>query len=239
MHGRFPCALGDGGDGEVRPKLLDLFCGAGGAGVGYRRAGFKVTGVDIAPHDDYPFGLFVTDAIDFLDNWSNVGEWDAVHASPPCPRYSVATPAANRDSHPDLIEPVRARLIALGIPYVIENVPGSPLVDPVTLCGSMFGLQVRRHRLFESNIPIGQPTCQHRGQQVYGVYGQHGDKQGAVARPNGTSRGTKARDAEHAREVMGIDWMSEWSDLADAIPPAYTEHIGRELITSIEARSAA
>lgn len=222
-----------------RPKLLDLFCGAGGCSVGYQRAGFDVTGVDISQHADYPFGLFVADAIEFLDTWSDTFSFDAVHASPPCPRYSVATPEKNRDAHPDLIEPIRERLTALGIPFVIENVPGAPLVDPVMLCGSIFDLEVRRHRLFESNIHIDQPSCRHKGQTVYGVYGQHGDKNGAVARPDGTSRGTKARDAAHAREVMGIDWMTDWSDLADAIPPAYTEYIGHELIESIEARAAA
>lgn len=217
----------------MRPKLLDLFAGAGGASVGYDRAGFNVTGVDITPHADYPYGLFVADALNFLDTWGDTFNFDVVHASPPCPRYSVATPAAHRDTHPDLIAPVRERLAELGVTYVIENVPGSPLLGPVTLCGSMFGLQVRRHRLFESNLPLTAPACQHEGRTVYGVYGQHGDKNGAVARPNGTSRGTKARDVEHAREVMGIDWMTEWSDIADSIPPAYTEYIGRQLLEHV------
>jgi len=222
----------------VAMKILDLFCGGGGAGGGYARSGFDVTGVDIAPHDDYPFGLFVMDALDFLDTWGSVSYFDAIHASPPCPRYSVATPDHRRDAHPELIEPIRARLIELGVPYVIENVPGSPLVEPVTLCGSMFGLRVRRHRLFESNIPLAVPACRHAGQEVFGVYGQHGDKAGAVPRPNGTSRGTKARDVKHAGEVMGIDWMSEWADLADAIPPAYTEHIGAQLLNHLRAKTA-
>lgn len=223
----------------MKPRLLDLCAGAGGAAMGYHRAGFDVTGVDITPHDDYPFGLFIADAITFLDAWADVAEFDAVHASPPCPRYSVATPAKNRDHHPDLIEPIRERLVELDIPYVIENVPGAPLHNPVTLCGSMFGLQVRRHRLFESNIPLTAPACQHKGQVVFGVYGQHGDKNGAVPRPDGTSRGTKARDTRHAGEVTGIDWMTEWSDIADAIPPAYTEFIGRQLLGVISERPAA
>lgn len=224
-----------------RPKLLDLFAGAGGAGVGYHRAGFDVIGVDIAQHNDYPYGLFIADAISFLDEWANIipKQFDAIHASPPCPRYSVATPAKNRDDHPDLIEPVREWLNRLGLPYVIENVPGSPLIEPTMLCGSMFGLQVRRHRLFETSFDMPQPACQHKGQTVFGVYGQHGDKQGAVTRPNGTSRGTKARDAAHAQEVLGIPWMTKWEDLADAIPPAYTEFVGGHLLAVVEGRVAA
>lgn len=222
----------------MRPILLDLFCGAGGAGVGYHRAGFDVIGVDIQHHPDYPFMSVEADAIAFLDghvNWSKVA---AVHASPPCPRYSVATPAHRKDSHPDLVAPVRERLLSWGGPYVIENVPGSPLVDPIKLCGSMFGLGVRRHRLFESNVALAQPSCDHRSQpKVWGVYGDHGDKK-PVTRPDGRSRGNKARDVAHAQEVMGIDWMSSWPDLADAIPPAYTEYIGKQLLAHLRAEAA-
>lgn len=222
-----------------RPKLLDLFCGAGGGSAGYGRAGFDVIGVDIERHDDYPFGMFIADAVSFAEEWLPVGDFDAVHASPPCPRYSSATPAANRDKHPDLVAPIRALLRASGLPYVIENVPGAPLDNPVTLCGSMFGLGVRRHRLFETNVPMLQPECDHRAQpQVWGVYGDHGDLS-PVTRPDGTSRGNKARDVAHAQEVMGIGWMTRWDDLADAIPPAYTEHIGAQLLDHIESEAAA
>lgn len=218
----------------MAPRILDLFCGAGGAGTGYHRAGFEVVGVDIEPHDDYPFTLFVSDALEFARTWLDAGNFDAIHASPPCPRYSTATPAANRDNHPDLIDPIRDILKASGLPYVIENVPGAPLNNPVVLCGSMFGLGVRRHRLFESNIAMLQPECDHRAQpQVWGVYGDHGDAQ-PVTRPDGTSRGNKARNAAHAREVLGIDWMTRWDDLADAIPPLYTEFIGSALLEALE-----
>jgi DNA (cytosine-5)-methyltransferase 1 len=119
---------------------------------------------------------------------------------------------------------------------VIENVVGArkELDNPIMLCGSMFGLGVRRHRLFETNVPMLQPECDHASQpQVWGVYGDHGDAK-PVTRPNGTSRGNKARDAAHARQVMDIDWMTEWDDLADAIPPAYTEYIGAALLEHIE-----
>ena len=221
-----------------KPRLLDLFAGAGGCSVGYHRAGFHVTGVDTLVHVDYPYELIVGDAIAFLDAGRHEG-YDVIAASPPCPRYSTATPASNRDKHPDLVGPIRDRLQEWGGPYVIENVPGAPLENPVVLCGSMFGLGVRRHRLFETNVPMLQPECDHRSQpRVWGVYGDHGDAK-PVARPDGTSRGNKARDAAHAREVMGIDWMTQWDDLADAIPPAYTEWIGARLLEHLAEEVAA
>lgn len=221
------------------PRLLDLFAGAGGCSVGYHRAGFEVVGVDREGHPDYPFALFVADALTMLADPDFLDSFDVITASPPCPRYSAATPAANRDKHPDLVGPVRDMLQAWGGDYVIENVPGAPLIDPVTYCGSSFGLGVRRHRLFESNVDLHAPACDHKSQrQVFGVYGDHGDLN-PVTRPNGTSRGNKARNAAHAREVMGIDWMEKWHDLADAIPPAYTEHIGAQLLAHLASEVAA
>ena len=211
---------------------MDLFSGAGGASMGYHRAGYDVTGADHEPHDDYPFPMVVGDAMTILECTSILDGFDVVTASPPCPRYSTATPAANRENHPDLVGPVRELLRAWGGPYVIENVPGAPLENPIRLCGSMFGLQVRRHRLFETNVPMMQPECHHEMQPVvYGIYGDHGDGGRQYLRPGtGTQRGLKARDAAHARELMGIDHMKQWDDLADAIPPAYTEWIGARLL---------
>lgn len=217
----------------TKPILLDLFCGAGGCSVGYARAGFDVVGVDIEEHPDYPYTFIQMDALEALRRLTltNVA---AIAASPPCPRYSRATPAANREKHPDLVEPVRDLLIESGKPYVIENVPGAPLLDPAVYCGSSFALRVRRHRLFESNVKVVAPACDHKSQgQPLGVYGQHADRPGGWARPNGKSRGLKATSVEEAQKAMGIDWMSKWHDLADAIPPAYTEHIGRQLIEQL------
>lgn len=225
-----------------RPRCLDLFGGAGGCSVGYHRAGFDVTGVDITAHPDYPFELVVADVMEVLAlGPAYLDQFDLVAASPPCPRYSVATPQHTRDSHPDLIGPVRDALVAWGGFYVIENVPGAPLRDPIRLCGSMFGLQVRRHRLFETNLDLEDvPRCDHKGQgQVFGVYGQHADRPGGFRRPDGTARGLKATSVAHAQEAMGIDWMTEWSDLADAIPPAYTEWIGRQAIRHLRQETAA
>lgn len=218
------------------PLLLDLFCGAGGAGEGYRRAGFDILGIDIEYHNDYPGEHRAIDWERGLALWG--GDADVIRASPPCQHYSTATPAHARDKHPDLIGPVRAALEALGKPYVIENVPTSPLRDPVRYCGSSFGLRVRRHRLFESNIPLTAPACAHKAQgPVVGVYGQHPDRPGGWKRPNGTSRGVKATSAEDAGRAMGIDHITTWPDLVDSIPPAYTHHIGQQLMAHIrEAR---
>ena len=212
-------------------RLLDLFCGAGGAGEGYRRAGFEVVGVDIAPQPNYPFKFHQGDALDFIAE--NAGRFDAIHASPPCQRYSTAT-GAGRNKHPDLVDPTRRALAATGLPWVIENVPQAPLVAPVLLCGSAFGLKVRRHRHFEANWPLRGAECHHSEQgRPVGVYGQHPDRR-QYFRPDGTQRGTKATSLAHGRRAMGVQWMT-WPELAESIPPAYTEHIGRQLLDHLGA----
>lgn len=211
-------------------RCLDLFCGAGGAAMGYHQAGFEVVGWDIEHHPDYPFEHHVGDALGVLADVDYVQSFDLVHASPPCQAYSTAT--RDRSRHPDLVGQVRDLLNAAGVPYIIENVPQAPLRDPVMLCGSSFGLRVRRHRAFESTHPLTSPGCRHReAGPVVGVYGDHPDRR-EYRRPDGSRRGAKATSLEDAQDAMGIGWMS-WGDLAEAIPPAYTEYLGGQAITQI------
>jgi DNA (cytosine-5)-methyltransferase 1 len=220
--------------------LLDLFSGAGGAGEGYRRAGFTVTGVDIEPHV-YPPGDFIeADAMEVLNDTGFLAQFDAIHASPPCQRYSTMTAAHAKDNHPDLIAPVRAALHAWGGPYVIENVDGAKreLHDPFKLCGSSFGLRVRRHRWFESNAYITPLPCEHARQGTpVGVYGDHPEPKQHFRPGTGTSRAIKATSVEDARDALGIDWMN-WLDLAESIPPAFTDWIGGQLADHIRSAAA-
>jgi DNA (cytosine-5)-methyltransferase 1 len=216
---------------SAKPRLLDLFCGAGGAAMGYHRAGFDVIGVDIEPQPNYPFRFWKKDVLDlyFWEGGCEGLSFDAIHASPPCQLFSPAT--RDRSNHRDLIAPLRPLLKATGLPYVIENVPGAPLVDPVVLCGSSFGLKVRRHRLFESNVALMVPPCDHRSQgQPVGVYGEGSSK--------GQVRGRKADNEAEVLEVMGMPWADR-RGATQAIPPAYTELIGAQLLAHIESKVAA
>ena len=204
-----------------RPRLLDLFCGAGGASMGYHRAGFEVVGVDINPQRHYPFEFVQADALDF-----DVTGFDAIHASPPCQAFTAYKRRPNHvGEYPNLIADVRDRLTAAGVPFVIENIPGarSELRNPVQLCGSSFGLDVRRHRLFESNVPMLAPPCDHSWQ--------------TPRFPQATNRKNLRRTVEVGvyriplavqQRAMEIDWM-RLDELSEAIPPAYTEWIGAAL----------
>ena len=210
----------------MKPRLLDLFCGAGGAAMGYHRAGFDVVGVDIKPQPRYPFEFHQGDALEYCA--AHGAEFDAIHASPPCQRYTVAQNAAkNAHNHPDLVEPTRAALQATGKPWVIENVVGAPLVHPFMLCGLSFGLQVKRHRMFETSFFVMVPPCQCKGADYFVIFGHE-----VRNRRHGQAAGRKNNIAV-GRKAMDIDWMTR-GELSQAIPPAYTEHIGRQLIDVCE-----
>jgi DNA (cytosine-5)-methyltransferase 1 len=218
-------------------KLLDLFCGAGGAAMGYYRAGFtEIVGVDNRPQPRYPFKFVQADA---LRPPFRLEEFDAIHASPPCQAYTVARNIKKRE-HPRLVEAVRAMLESSGLPFVIENVNGSPLIFPMRLCGTSFGLgvqvrgidyELRRHRFFEVRPALGiTPPCQHE-KPVIGVYG-HGESKAMRGK-----RGYQISQVEHRRTVMQMPWANR-DEIAEAIPPAYTEFIGRQLLAALSERVA-
>ncbi|WP_213228113.1 DNA cytosine methyltransferase [Caballeronia sp. NK8] len=215
-------------------KILDLFCCAGGAAMGYHIAGFDVVGVDIAPQPNYPFSFVQSDVLSLPAGFLKT--FDAIHASPPCQGYSAMRHAHNAKHNPRLIDDVRKMLEATGLPYVIENVEAAKpfMRDPFMLCGTMFGLgledhELRRHRLFETNWPITDaPQCRHTDGPVIGVYGGHARRRSAKHGGRGTKdvwpNGHKAAMAE----AMQITWANT-AEMSEAIPPAYTEWIGRRL----------
>ena len=194
----------------MRPRLLDLFCGAGGAAMGYQQAGFDVVGVDIAPQPHYPFEFHQADALTYpLDGV------DAIHGSPPCQLWAnVTTWRGDPADHPDILTPLRTRLLAEAkVPWVLENVPEAPLRRDFLLCGSMFGLRVKRHRAFETSwhgfgFAIG---CNHNGALPFMHKGER-----AYA------------------DAMGCDWMTN-IEAREAIPPAYTSYLGGFLRDELEA----
>lgn len=217
-------------------RLLDLFCGAGGCSVGYSRAGFtEITGVDLKPQPNYPFSFVQADALEFLRG-VRPGEYDLIHASPPCQGYSRMRhlPWLKDREWPLLIDPTRDALRATGTPYVIENVEDAPLPDSIILCGTMFpGLRVFRHRRFESSHLLMAPIHL-RHVEVLGKKPAHrrshlNDR--ARANRNGWVSVIRG-DVEASRKAMGIDWMTR-DELCEAIPPAYTEWIGRQLVEAV------
>jgi DNA (cytosine-5)-methyltransferase 1 len=207
-------------------RVLDLFCGAGGAGKGYADAGFEVVGVDIEPQPRYPFyplHYYREDALVFLErNKDRIPKrFDLIHASPPCQAFTNAQRIQDR-LHPDLVSPTRELLKQIGLPYVIENVVGAPLVDPVLLCGAMFSeLKTYRHRLFETSFGAVAPP-----------HPKHVHKQAKMGRPPQDDEWIQVvgnfSGVEFAREAMGIDWMTR-DELREAIPPAYTRYIAEQL----------
>lgn len=225
-----------------RFRLLDLFCGAGGCAVGYHRAGFtEIVGVDNRPMPRYPFAFVQADALEYLAEHG--AEFDAIHASPPCQAYCSMTRSLNRHlagSYPDLLGPTREALVKKGQPWIIENVPGSPIRNAILLCGSMFRLKtttklhgevwLKRHRVFESNTFLFAPgPCRCNKKPKVPVYGNGA---GGIKHSRMKGKGV----AQASREVMGIDWMLR-TELDQAIPPAYTEFIGKQLLDHLRHRT--
>ena len=214
-----------------KPVLLDLFCCAGGAAVGYHRAGFEIVGIDINPQPNYPFFFAQTDALKMPAEV--LSTFDAVHASPPCQAYSdLAKRNGNGDDWPKLIEPVRDLLSRSGVPFIIENVDGAPLKQPTVLCGTMFEeLRVLRHRLFETTFPVTAPEHRphpkvHTFDRRKSHYGKTDEWRDYVMVTGGGNCTIAA-----AHDAMGIDWCRLTKrEINESIPPAYSQFIGQALL---------
>ncbi len=223
-----------------RPRLLDLFCGAGGAAMGYRRAGFDVVGVDIKPQPRYPFTFIQGDALEYCREHGH--EYDVIHASPPCQRHVSGLRAVNAvlgrdvEAHPDLVTETQQLLESVGVPWVIENVEGAPLSHGVRVCGSSFGLPIQRHRRFASSVLIFGAPCVH-DRYAKARYWTSALKEGQRQRSRVVQVYGNGGEREHWGPALGIDWMTP-DELAQAIPPAYTEHIGRQLLLAVQASSS-
>ncbi len=201
-------------------RLLDLFCGAGGAAMGYHQAGFTdIVGVDIVPQPNYPFTFIQADA---LEPPVRLDDFDLIHASPPCQRWSTAR---HSDNHPDLVGKTQEYLEIIGRPFVIENVPQAPLRRDVILCGSQFGLDIKRHRVFETSFgPLLVSPCNHQWADPDAPYlvAGHGGGWNLNHR--------NFRTLTHAKELMGMDWITHRREVTEAIPPAYTKYIGEQFL---------
>lgn len=212
-----------------RPRLLDLFCGAGGCAMGYHRAGFEVVGVDTVPQPSYPFRFVQADALEYLQkHWKG---FDVFHASPPCQRYTVGRHIHRSGRrHPDLVGPARELLAATHRPWVMENVVGSPLArGSALLCGLMFGLRVLRHRVFEAGFLLMTPDHppHPKGILTNSCHGYSTGEHGFVCVAGHNF------NRQAGAKAMGIDWMKTRAELANAIPPAYTEYLGRQLLAVV------
>jgi DNA (cytosine-5)-methyltransferase 1 len=211
---------------------LDLYCGAGGATRGLQQAGFRVVGADLRTQPDYCGDVFVqADALEYLKT-ANLSQFDFIWASPPCQKFTALRHAPGTKTHLDLIAPTRALLERSGKPYCIENVVGAPLIDPMTLCGSMFalrtpdGAELRRHRLFEASFLLHAPSACRHGGPVVGVYGAHvRDRR----RPTGSNhRSGSNRPWADAFLAMGVPIGSmTLAELSEAIPPAYSRFVAQ------------
>lgn len=228
----------------MQPVLIDFYCCGGGASEGFHRAGFDVLGIDNEPQPRYRFEFARMSALDALDILNGGGkiEFDtgrligaedvaAYVGSPPCKVHTSLKPFS-ASHHIDLIPDTRERFRASGKPYIIENVPGAPLIDPVQLCGTAFGLgaqcidgwrNLKRHRLFESNVPLIGTECPGDHGDVIGVYGVGGG--------GWQTRGYKGY-ADESREAMGIDWLPQ-KYLSQALPPVYAKYLGHQLLAAL------
>lgn len=229
-------------------RLLDLYCGAGGAAKGYRDAGFdEIVGWDMSPQPRYPYDFCEGDALNVLADVDYLRTFDAIHASPPCQAYSRMRhlPWLKDREYPMLIDATKAGLIRAGIPWVIENVEDAPIERTSTLfnthgcllCGLMFGLPLYRHRVFESSFPLAQPSHPRHKQTIFG--GKYLNKRysrsdgvAGVIPPNVSIAGHTSGMMKYAPQAMGIDWMRR-DELTQAIPPAMTEFIGRQLLVTL------
>jgi DNA (cytosine-5)-methyltransferase 1 len=247
----------------VKPRLLDLFCGAGGAAMGYHRAGFDVVGVDINPQPNYPFEFHQADATAMCQDVLNgcwhelsfnsalpgrlaacLGHFDAIHASPPCQAYSALRAMPNAEDAPRThrADPCPAQALGPAVRHRERRV-GAPMENAVTICGAALGLgtadhDLARHRLFECSFPVMVSPCAHGTRKVLGIYGDHA-KDSRRPRRTGEGQFTRPDSLRLGSEAMGIDWMTWKGELRQAIPPAYTEHIGGYLMSALTAKAAA
>lgn len=227
-------------DGRRKPRLADLYCCAGGAGMGYARAGFEVVGFDIANQPNYPFEFAQGDVL-ALDPAVLAREFDAIHASPICQGLTRMR-APGRKEHPNLIPATLKLLRATGLPWIIENVEGAEAFMPgaITLCGSMFpelqydGAWLKRHRLFKASFPISPPCeCRHdKARPVGGVYGGHARRRSARHGGRGTADAWPGGHRAAMSALMGMDWGTA-DELSEAIPPAYTEWLGAQMLAEV------
>jgi len=212
-------------------RLLDLYCCGGGASYGYEQAGFDVTGVDIVDQPRHRGKFVKGDAIEFLN--ANHQNFDVIHASPPCQAHSMAAKQWRLlgKEYPDLIAPTRAALKETGLPYIMENVPGAPLVDPIEMCGAMFGMRTYRHRLFESNMPLTAPP--HPNHDAPNAKMGRPPKDDEFIQYVGHFPGVKL-----VQEMTGLHWLGQ-KELAQSIPPQYTLYLGRQVLNFLDLKIAA
>jgi DNA (cytosine-5)-methyltransferase 1 len=231
----------------VRPRVLDLFCGAGMAGDGYAQAGFDPTGVDIVIRPSYPYDFKWGNALAILKDRAFVESFDLIHASPPCQAHTRAKhlreAQGGHSRHGDLLTPTLELLRSYDVPWVVENVVGAPGMDDAVIeCGSAYGLKVRRHRLFLASFPLVGSGCKHAEQgKPVGVYHVMGDTCKGVCKKTGklVIGGSTAKTVEEGLEAMGVDRPLTWDELKEGFPPAYTRHVGEQAMAYIRQGAAA